>query len=230
MSVGHVTTMSVSAPNGVFALSVRASNAAGTGPESASVTVTVPQAVAAPGAPTNLAVSVSGTTAQFSWVPASTGGSVTSHLLVAGTTPGFALPIASITLGSMPGTTISGIPPGTYYVRVLAVNAAGISGPSNEVTVTVSLPSLPGAPTLSPAMVSGNTVSLSWMPGSGGTPMSYLLAASATPNGSAITTVLLTGTSATFSGVPGGTYYLRLRAVNAAGTGPSSNEITVVVP
>jgi hypothetical protein len=230
VAVGNVTTFSVAAPDGVYVLSVRATSATGAGPESNTVTVTVPQAVVPPGAPTNLAVTVSGTTAHFSWALATTGGVATSHLLVAGTSAGFAIPIASVSLPGTPGTTIPNIPPGTYYVRMLAVNVAGTSGPSNEVTVIVASPTLPGAPTLNPAVVSAGTVSLSWVPGSGGAPTSYVLTAAASASGVAIATVPVTGTSATFTQVPPGTYYLRLAAVNAVGTGPPSNEITVVVP
>jgi predicted phage tail protein len=83
---------------------------------------------------------------------------------------------------------------------------------------------------LNPAVVSAGTVSLSWVPGSGGAPTSYVLTAAASASGVAIATVPVTGTSATFTQVPPGTYYLRLAAVNAVGTGPPSNEITVVVP
>ena len=230
LPVGNVTTFSVTAPDGVYVVSVQATSAAGAGPESNTVTVTVPQAVVPPGAPTNLAVSVSGTTAHFTWVPAATGGVATSHLLVAGTTAGFVIPIASVALPGTPGTTIPNVPPGTYYVRVLAVNGGGTSGPSNEVTVIVASPSLPGAPTLNPAVVSGGAVSLSWVPGGGGTPTFYVLTAATSPNGVATATVPVTGSSATFTGVPPGTYYVRLSAVNAVGAGPPSNEITVVVP
>lgn len=105
----------------------------------------------------------------------------------------------------------------------------GTSQPSNEVTVVVSGSTAPGTPTLNPAVVSSHTVSLSWVPGAGA-PTSYLLTAASAPGGSAIATVPLTGTSATFTNVPSGTYYLRLAAINAAGTSPASNEITVVVP
>ena len=229
VQVGNVTTLSAGAPDGVYVLSVRASNGAGVGPESSSLTVTVPQAVAPPGAPTNLSVSVAGASASFSWSPPASGGPVANYILLAGTTPGFSVPIATAVLGSTPGTSISGIPPATYFIRVMAQNAGGTSGPSNEVTVIVSAPSLPGAPTLNLPVISGNTVSLSWVAGSG-TPTSYVLFVATTPGGSAIATVTLIGTSEIFTGVPSGTYYLRLAAVNGAGTGPASNEINLVVP
>ena len=227
---GNVTSMSAPAPNGTYRLSVRASNASGAGPESNAVTVTVPQAVVAPGAPTNLTATVNGTTALFSWTPAVAGGAVANYLLVAGTTPGFVVPVASLMLPGVSGATIPDVPPGTYYARVLALNAGGTSGPSNEVVVTVAAPSLPGAPTLNAAVVSGTTVSLSWTPGAGSPPASYVLTASLTPAGNPLATVPMTGTSMTFVDVPSGTYFLRLAAVGSVGTGPASNEITVVVP
>jgi hypothetical protein len=115
-------------------------------------------------------------------------------------------------------------------VRVLALNAGGTSGSSNEVVVMVAAPGLPGAPTLHAAVVSGNTVSLSWTPGAGGPPASYILTASSTPAGSPLATVAMIGTSMTFVDVPSGIYFLRLAAVGSVGTGPASNEITVVVP
>ncbi len=38
------------------------------------------------------------------------------------------------------------------------------------------------------------------------------------------------GTTAVFSGVPPGTYYGRVHAVNSLGAGVASNEVRVVVP
>jgi hypothetical protein len=155
---------------------------------------------------------------------------VGNYLLVAGTTPGFVMPLASLMLPGVAGAAIPGVPPGTYYARVLALNAGGTSGPSNEVVVTVAAPGLPGAPMLNAAVVSGNTVSLSWTPGAGGPPSSCILTASLTPAGSPLATVAVIGTSMTFVDVPSGVYFLRLAAVGSVGTGPASNEITVVVP
>jgi hypothetical protein len=60
----------------------------------------------------NLTVSVVGTTANFTWVPGSGGGAVANYVLVAGTTPGFAIPIASVTLPGAPGRRFQGCRPG----------------------------------------------------------------------------------------------------------------------
>ena len=137
LPVGTATSLDVSAPNGTYVVSVRASNAVGTGPESAAVTVTVPQTVAPPGAPSGLAAIVSGSTVTFGWTaPAS--GPVTGYRFVAGLTPGFTSPLTTVLL-SLTGTSASfpGVASGTYYVRLAASNAVGTSPSSNEVTVVV---------------------------------------------------------------------------------------------
>lgn len=89
----------------------------------------------------------------------------------------------------------------------------------------------PGAPVLAPAVVSGDTVTLNWTPAANDAATSYVLEAGSasglsdlanTDTGSSLTT--LTATS-----VPGGTYFVRVRARNASGTSAPSNEIVVVV-
>ena len=83
---------------------------------------------------------------------------------------------------------------------------------------------------LNPPLVSGHTVTLSWTPGAGGVPAGYRLSASATPGGPPLVVAPVSGTTASFGNVPTGTYYVRIVAVNAVGTGPASNEVTAVVP
>jgi len=231
LPVGNVTSFSVAAPNGVFYLSVVGTNGSGAGPESNVVPVTVPAAVAVPGTPTGLSVSVVGTTANFAWSAPSSGGPVAEYVLIAGYTPGFTVPAVSMPLPASPtSTSVPGVPPGTYYVRVYARNAGGNSvNSSNEVTVNVAGPSAPGAPVLNTPSVSGGIVSLSWAPGGGGVPASYTLYASLTPGGAPIASLALTGTSAAFP-APSGTYYLRMTASNAVGTSGLSNQVTLVVP
>ena len=113
---------------------------------------------------------------------------------------------------------------------MLARNAGGTSGPSNEVSLTVAGQPAPGTPTLHPAIVTGSTVMLSWSAGPGATPTGYTLTASTTPVGAPIVTLPLTATSASFANVPSGTYYLRLSATNPSGTSPPSVALTLVVP
>ncbi len=74
LPLGNVLSFAAAAPNGVFALTLTATNAAGTGPESASVTVTLPSVAPPPGAPTNLVATVLGSTATFTWAAPASGG------------------------------------------------------------------------------------------------------------------------------------------------------------
>ncbi len=231
VAMGSAMSLNVAAPNGSYSLTVRASNSFGAGPESAAVTVNVPQTGPPPGPPTGLAVTVSGNTASFSWAAPSSGGAVTGYTLLAGTTANFATPLVSMPLPASPRSlTVPGAPAGTYFVRVVAQGSGGTSAPSNEVTLSVAGPAAPAAPILNTPSVSGSTVSLSWSPGAGGgAPTSYQLTA-LTPAGGVIVTVPVAGTGVAFAGVPSGSYRLRLVALNSVGPSPASNEVTLVVP
>lgn len=232
LPVGAVTTFGITAPNGTFILSLTGTNAFGTGPESTPVTVTMPSAAPVPGAPSGLAVSAVGTTATFTWNAPSSGGTPTGYTLLAGLTPGFTTPYASLSLPASPrSVVVPGVPPGVYYVRLVAVNAGGAGAASNQVTLTVAAPSLPTAPSLNPAVVSGSTVSFSWTPGlGGGAPTSYVLLASTTPGGPVIASLPVSGTSLSVPNVPSGAYYVRVAGVNSVGTGTPSSPVTVIVP
>ena len=227
--VGNVTAISAAVPNGVYHLSVVATNAVGSGGESAGVTITVPTAATPPGAPTGLSASSSGSTASFSWNAPAGGGAVSGYVLLAGTTPGFATPVATVPVGAARSFTTGGVPAGVYYARVVAQGPGGTSGASNEATLVVGGATLPGAPTLHAPAVGGTTVTLSWTPGAGA-PTSYVLTASVTPGGGAVATLPVAGTSVTIPGVPRGIYYARVTAHNAAGGGPPSNQVTIAVP
>lgn len=230
LPLGNVTSFSAPAPNGVYVLSLMATNNVGSGSETPGVTVALPAVTPPPGAPANLRATVSGTTATLTWAAPTSGGAVTNYLLVAGTTPGFAAALGSLSLpaGTL-STALPGLPVGTFYLRLLAQNAGGTSAASNEVAMTVAGATAPGAPTLNAPTVSGHTVGLSWAAGGGGAPTSYLLTA-LTPGGAVLGSVPVTGASLSIPNVPSGSYLLRLNAVNGAGTSPASNTVTLVVP
>ncbi|HMF95922.1 MAG TPA: matrixin family metalloprotease [Vicinamibacterales bacterium] len=90
----------------------------------------------------------------------------------------------------------------------------------------------PGPPTGLTASSSGSTVVLTWSaPASGGAPSAYVIEAGSQP-GFANLASFSTGTTATSfttSGVGAGTYFVRVKATNGAGTSPASNEATLVV-
>ena len=94
-------------------------------------------------------------------------------------------------------------------------------------------PNPPAAPTALTASAALSTVNLSWTPStSGGPAQRYLVDAGNLSSGvyNLGTSVLNSAaTSATFGGVPAGTYFVRVRAQNAVGTSGPSPEAQVSV-
>jgi hypothetical protein len=162
----------------------------------------------------------------LSWTPGP-GGAPTGYTVVAGTASGASnlgmFPMGGVT--SISAVAPEGIP---IYVRVVASNAGG-QATSHEINFQIGGGSVPGVPMLRAPDITGSTVSLSWTaPGSGGAAASYVLLARA-PGGPLVAVLPVSGTS--FSTVaPPGTYLVTVVAVNGAGQGPESNQITVRVP
>jgi hypothetical protein len=88
----------------------------------------------------------------------------------------------------------------------------------------------PSAPINLTAIVTGSSVQLQWTPPSDGDVSEYRLEAGTFPGASNVGTLILPPTpSYHVAGVPDGRYYVRVRAANAAGVGPPSNEVEVIV-
>ncbi|MEZ5420083.1 MAG: fibronectin type III domain-containing protein [Vicinamibacterales bacterium] len=81
------------------------------------------------------------------------------------------------------GLTVPNVPPGVYYVRVVASNTAGASAPTAETSIAVGLAAPPGAPrSLAGSSAGAGAVMLSWQaPSSGPAPTGYLLLAGYAP-------------------------------------------------
>jgi len=194
-------------------------------------------AVTAPAAPIALIGSAAGNTVTLTWTLPSTSDVASSYIVEAGSAPSLA-DLANFDTGE-PATSLiaSGVPAGTYYVRVRAKNTVGVSPPSNEVVITVgsgSAPcaSAPNAPSGLAASAVGATVTLLWSAPIGGCPPTgYVIEAGSAPglanlaNENTGTTV----TSFTAGGVGNGTYYVRVRAANPIGLSAASNEATLIV-
>jgi hypothetical protein len=92
-------------------------------------------------------------------------------------------------------------------------------------------PAITSTPVLNsnqPLLNSGSTVTLSWT----GTGTTFLIEASSSPGGPANLASFNTGSASTLlavPNVPAGTYYVRIRSVDASGASAPSNEVQVVV-
>lgn len=121
---------------GTYYVRVRAGNGSGLGPPSNEATVIVsgPQP---PGPPSDLSgVVVGRDVVTLRWRAPGHGGAVSGYTILAGSQPGRA-DIAVIPVGAAPEITVGGVPPGIYYVRMIARNNLGVSTSSNEVVLVV---------------------------------------------------------------------------------------------
>jgi hypothetical protein len=118
---------------------------------------------------------------------------------------------------------------GTYYVRVVAVNAEGTSAPSNEVTVVLTSGCAPpSAPLNLRAMIKGSELFLFWRRPQAGAVSGYSVQVG-NSSGSTFTQIP-TGASTLNAMAPAGTFYARVIATSPCGNSAASNEVTMVFP
>jgi glucose/arabinose dehydrogenase len=187
----------------------------------------------APGAPQSLAASVTAGTVTLSWVPPAGASSI--HL-EAGSAPGAAnLAIASAA-GTQTSMTFTDVPAGNYYVRVRAASGSALSGPSNEIVVMVGAPpgctEAPSAPAALVATVNGASVTVAWSIRPNSQPaVQYAIEVGDASGWSNLALINVPGIDTRFTAqTPPGTYFVRVRALNACGTSSGSNEVVVRVP
>jgi predicted phage tail protein len=184
-----------------------------------------------PGAPSDAAATVSGSSVMLLWSSPVAGPAPTGYLVEAGSFSG-AANIAQVLTGTR-GTTFKagGVPPGTYFVRLRALNGSEVGPPSDELVLRVGLAcsAPPPAPASALGAVTGTTVSLSWGASIGAT--TYVIEAGSAPGASNLVNFDTRSTSLGLvaSGVGAGTYFVRVRAANACGTSGPSNETIVTV-
>jgi hypothetical protein len=119
---------------------------------------------------------------------------------------------------------------GTYVIVVRQISS--LPGPYSIqfLCVSGSCAAPPGPPIGLTGAVSTYATSLSWTaPASGGPPTSYVVEAGTTSGATNVVAYDMLSTATTFMapGIPNGTYFVRIRARNAAGTSAPSNEITI---
>ena len=192
---------------------------------------------AIPVSPYNLTAQVQFTSVLLSWQFMDGGVPIDGFQIEAGSLPGRADRAVVVVGPQLRSIQFDGVPLGTYYVRIRSFVGAQGSGASNEVTVLVcgaaTCGTLPGAPRNFVRRNFGSDVLLTWeAPAVGGAPTSYVLEVGSSQGASNLGVFDLGSTSLTLfvPNVPPGTYWTRMRAVNAAGIGPPSNELIVVVP
>lgn len=172
--------------------------------------------------PTGLTVtSVVGNDVALRWTPPAFGPAPSSYVLEGGVSPGQVL--ATLPIDSTVPTLNFTAPNGSFFLRLRAIAGGAASPVSNEVPLFVNVPVPPSTPSSLLGLISNsNTLSLAWRNTfKGGAPTSLQLDV----EGIGFTTQIQLGLAdhVAFPGVPGGTYKLRLRAVNAAGISAPSN-------
>ena len=229
-SGGDTTFTDSDVVNGVtYWYKMSAVNAMGEGAQCAAVSA-MPDAVK-PGPPTSLSANPSGSSMVVSWgSPADNGGSpVIGYRIYRGTSAGSETFLASVgaTLSYVDSSAARGF---TYYYKVTAVNIKGegsAAGPASS-GVPATVPNAPGSLTV----VRGNAQAvLSWDPPyNGGSSILYYKVWRSTSVGGTYTQIATpAATPYTATGLTNGvTYFFKVSAYNAQGTGAEAGPEAVV--
>lgn len=232
IDVGNTTSYPIDLPPGrPYYFVVRAYNQAGQlGPASNLATFGGGAPAAAPGVPTGLSVQVAGSRATLAWNAPSSGGAPSGYAVFVGTSPGSSNVMNGVPVGT--GLSVSSnVVPGTYFVRLVAYNAAGASAQSQEISFQVAGAQVPGVPAGVSVSLSGTVATLSWVPpapDAGPTAAtSYVIEVGTAPGARNIGAFNIGNTTRFSSQVQPGVYYVRVRAVNAAGSSAPSAEVVL---
>jgi hypothetical protein len=223
-SLGNVLSATLTLPTGSYYVRLRSRNALGNSASSYPVSFRIGTQLASP---TGLTADWSGTQTTLTWEPSSADSpemAPTDYVLEAGTAPGLA-DVAAIPVGEE--TTFSTeVPSGVYYVRVRATNEKGDSDPTPE--LVVAPPGTAEAPLELSSVADGSTVTLSWTPPPGSEAQAgYLIEAGSDPGLSDIAVIRVGNVTSFTTEAPSGTYFVRVRAINALGPGLPSNEVVL---
>jgi fibronectin type 3 domain-containing protein len=189
-----------------------------------------------PTTPGGLTASVTGGSIALTWTAATDDVGVVRYNVHRATTAGFT-PTSANRVAQPVGTgyTDSSVPPGSYYYKVTAEDAAGnISAASNEVPATIvdtTAPTVPGGLSANPG---SSSISLSWTAATDDIAVVRYDVHRGTSAGFTPTTANRiaqpAGTGYTDTGLTAGTYYYKVTAEDAAGNvSAPSNEVSATV-
>jgi hypothetical protein len=130
LNVGNRTTFTTDVTYGTYYVRVRAVSAEGDSDPSEELAVSAP---GTPEAPAGLISATESGIVDLRWTATSGAPPVSGYIVEAGSAPGMS-DLARLTVGNVTRFTATA-PPGVYYVRVRAINARGISFPSNEIVI-----------------------------------------------------------------------------------------------
>ncbi|MEW1954755.1 DUF4082 domain-containing protein [Terrabacter sp. NPDC080008] len=235
---GTTTTVTGLTNGTAYTFKVSATNAIGTGPDSAASNSVTPSGPSAPAAPTNVTATAGDKQATVTWTAPSDGGSAITSYTVTPYAGATALTPTTVS-GSPPATTttVTGLTNGTAYTfKVSATNAIG-TGPDSAASsaVTPSGPTAPAAPTNVSATAGDKQATVTWTaPSDGGSAItSYTVTPYVGTSAQPATTVSGSppGTTATVTGLTNGTAYtFKVSATNAIGTSLDSAPSNSVTP
>ena len=222
-----------------YTFRVLAKNAIGDGPYSAASAAV--SAATTPDAPTTVVATQGVGQMGVTWsAPVNNGGSaITDYVVQYSSDSGSNWTTFADGTSTSASTTVTGLANSTSYVfRIAAVNVIGTGSYSTASTAvsTATVPDAPGTPT--PTANQNTQVPLTWsVPvGNGGSAITdYVVQYSTSATFASAVTTFADGTSAsasaTVTGLANGTtYYFRVAAVNAVGTGPYSTISASAVP
>jgi len=169
---------------------------------------------------------------ELTWsVPTSNGGAdITGYNVYRATSAGGEGSVPITTLGVTYSWTDSDLAAGsTFYYRFTALNSAGEGSRSAEVSATT--PTVPSAPMNLAATSSNGQVTISWQApqSDGGRSVTSYSILRGTQSGAETMLNSTSGTNYTDDAVANGqAYYYIVKASNAVGTGPASNEVSAM--
>jgi titin len=215
-----------------YTFKVKATNAAGSGADSAASPTITP--VGVPGVPTGVTGSPGNGTVDLSWTaPAANGGSPITGYVVTPFIGATAQPPTTFN-STATAQTITGLANGTGYTFTVAATTAAGTGSASAPSATVVPRTVPGAPTAVTGTRGDGKVDLSWTaPASNGG--SVITGYTITPYIGAVaqTPVFVTtpATTRSITGLTNGTTYtFKVKATNAAGSGVDSTASAAVTP